>query len=490
VYVVNAAFGTANGNISVFSIGQNGALTPITGSPFKAGTQPDYIAIDFTGRFAYVSNYVSANVSAFTIDGTTGALTQVAGSPYAVPPGPFAVAVDPVGRYVYVTSQGNAAGSISAFSINSTDGSLTPIEGSPFPGGSGPARLTFANVGPSAGIPNPVPMLTQLAPSGAKPGDGVTTVSVHGTNFVPGAVVRWNGSSRMTVFESPTQLNVAIPASDLASAGTASITVTNPAPAGGTSGSLPFTIGASLALPSVPGNGTLNDAGFTIGQAVAPGSIVASFGSFLSTGTSSLTSPPSNNVLGSTMKINGIATPFFFVSPGQVVYQVPWELAGQARASATFTTASGTSAPATITLAEYAPGIFTETPEGQGAVLINSTGELTAQPGVVPGFPSRPAPKGEYIAIYATGLGEVTNPPATGAPASSDPNSLSYTTATPSVTIGGVNAPVVFSGLAPGFVGLYQVVAQVPAGAPVGNAVPMVLSIGGQNSNTVTIAVQ
>jgi uncharacterized protein (TIGR03437 family) len=57
------------------------------------------------------------------------------------------------------------------------------------------------------------------------------------------------------------------------------------------------------------------------------------------------------------------------------------------------------------------------------------------------------------------------------------------------VTIGGVQANVTFYGLAPGFVGLYQVNAQVPAGLPAGDAVPLVLTIGGQSSNTVTVAI-
>ena len=63
-------------------------------------------------------------------------------------------------------------------------------------------------------------------------------------------------------------------------------------------------------------------------------------------------------------------------------------------------------------------------------------------------------------------------------------------TSTPVVTIGGVPAAVTFSGLAPGFVGLYQVNAEVPANARTGDAVPVALTIGGVTSNTVTIAVQ
>jgi uncharacterized protein (TIGR03437 family) len=58
------------------------------------------------------------------------------------------------------------------------------------------------------------------------------------------------------------------------------------------------------------------------------------------------------------------------------------------------------------------------------------------------------------------------------------------------VTIGGAPATVLFSGLAPGFVGGYQVNALVPAGASRGTAVPVVLSIGGAQSNTVTMAVR
>jgi uncharacterized protein (TIGR03437 family) len=57
------------------------------------------------------------------------------------------------------------------------------------------------------------------------------------------------------------------------------------------------------------------------------------------------------------------------------------------------------------------------------------------------------------------------------------------------VTIGNVQADVIFSGLAPGYVGLYQVNALVPAGVAAGSAVPVVISMGGASSNTVTIAV-
>ena len=71
------------------------------------------------------------------------------------------------------------------------------------------------------------------------------------------------------------------------------------------------------------------------------------------------------------------------------------------------------------------------------------------------------------IQIYSTGLGPVTNQPATGSPAPL--NTLAQTTVSPTVEIGGVTANVLFSGLTPGSVGLYQVNAQVPLGTTPGD---------------------
>jgi uncharacterized protein (TIGR03437 family) len=82
----------------------------------------------------------------------------------------------------------------------------------------------------------------------------------------------------------------------------------------------------------------------------------------------------------------------------------------------------------------------------------------------------------------------ISDTPRSGVAAASNP--LSQAVTQPSVTIGTVPAAVTFSGLAPGFVGLYQVNAQVPQSASTGDAVSVVLSIGGATSNTVTIAIE
>ena len=237
-------------------------------------------------------------------------------------------------------------------------------------------------------------------------------------------------------------------------------------------------------------SGVVNGASFS-NQPITAGLMGSIFGTNLAFFTLTANSVPLPSTLGgSSIQINGVAAPLFFVSPGQINFQVPWELLGQTQASLTVTSNGLMSDPQTVILAPFDPGIFATNAAGtgQGDILITATGEVAAPSGSIPGGAARPANRGEFILISCTGLGAVTNPPATGAPASASP--LSMTTATPSVTIGGVPGTVSFSGLSPGFIGLYQVNVQVPGNAATGDAVELVLTIGGVTSNTVTIAVQ
>ncbi len=228
--------------------------------------------------------------------------------------------------------------------------------------------------------------------------------------------------------------------------------------------------------------GTVNEASYV--SPVAAGSIVAVFGNGLAVGQSGSAPPPPLPVSlsQSSFNIGGFFAPFYFASSGQVNLQIPWELAGLAQATITATVAGSSSNTQRVNLATFAPGIYTTNMlgSGQGAIVNALTGQVA---GTV-----APALRGTYVSIYCTGLGPVTNRPATGAPAQSVP--LSITTTQPTVTIGGVGAVVSYSGLAPTLVGLYQVNVQVPINIAVGAAVPVVMSIGGSTSNTVTVAVQ
>ncbi len=340
---------------------------------------------------------------------------------------------------------------------------------------------------------HPTPQLSSLDPASAPAGSGAFTLTLHGANFVPGAELTWNGEARSTTFVDEGVLQAEIPASDLEQQGAASVSVNNPAPGGGASASLQFAIEAGMSLaPQINDGGVVNGASFAAGGAVSAGAIVAVFGVDLAPGTEQASELPLPKALnGTTVSFDGTLTaPQFYQSPLQMNVQIPWELAGQQQATLRVDAAGTTSDAQTVALAPVSPGLFslTETGTGQGAILIAGTGLLAAAEDAIPGAPSRPARRGEFLEVYATGLGPVTNRPASGAPASM--TDISRTITAPTVTLGGEPATVAFAGLAPGFVGLYQVNIEVPQTAPSGGADELQVNIGGVASNAVTLAVE
>jgi hypothetical protein len=109
---------------------------------------------------------------------------------------------------------------------------------SPAPGGGLSNALTFT----ISAQPNPVPVITDLSPTSAIAGDDSFTLVVTGSAFVAGSVVQWNGAARPTTVVSATELSALISAADVATAGDVTITVVNPAPGGGVSNALAFTV--------------------------------------------------------------------------------------------------------------------------------------------------------------------------------------------------------------------------------------------------------
>jgi uncharacterized protein (TIGR03437 family) len=227
----------------------------------------------------------------------------------------------------------------------------------------------------------------------------------------------------------------------------------------------------------------LNAASYALNAPVAAGSMATVFGSFpvgASLSASGVPLPPM--LAGLFLKFaDGIPVPLLFVSTAEVNIQVPWELTGQTEAVLTAGIGGLASAGQSVKLAPFAPGIFAINGQGygQGAVLDASYRLVDARNPVTPGA---------VVQIYCTGLGPVTNQPATGAAAPNDP--LAMTITLPRVTIGDAPAKVQFSGLVPGYAGLYQVNAEVPAEASRGAAVSVTIFVGELASNTVTIAVQ
>jgi trimeric autotransporter adhesin len=244
---------------------------------------------------------------------------------------------------------------------------------------------------------------------------------------------------------------------------------------------------AGAGSPALP-FGIFNAASYQPGNTVALGSFVSIFGANMADGSGApSTQPLPTNYQGTQVFLGGVALPLQFVGPNQINALIPASVAVDSQQPLVVQRDLTQAAPTSVTIADTQPGIYTANQQGtgQGAVL-TSDNSLDAPTGAFPG--AHPATRGDYIQIYCTGLGAVTNPPASGAAAPSAP--LSFTVNTVTASIGGIAAPVLFSGLAPGFIGLYQVNVTVPAGAPVGGTVPLTLSVGSATSNAATVAIQ
>jgi hypothetical protein len=165
----------------------------------------------------------------------------------------------------------------------------------------GTATITAANPGSAVSnaltlaISNPAPVLTSISPTSTPAGGFGVTVTVNGTGFVRASKVRWNGADRPTAYVSGTRLSATVPAADIAAVGTASITVYNAAPGGGTSSAQTFTITPTPVISSLsPAVNAVNSGPFT------------------------LTVNGANFVTGSTVEWNGSARTTTVVSAAQL----------------------------------------------------------------------------------------------------------------------------------------------------------------------------
>jgi uncharacterized protein (TIGR03437 family) len=241
-------------------------------------------------------------------------------------------------------------------------------------------------------------------------------------------------------------------------------------------------VGANPTAPALFAGGVVNAASYSRSAPLAPGSIVSAFGLNMASNIAVADVVPLPTALaGAALNIGGQDVPLFFSSTGQINAQIPYELAPGSQTQVLLKANQTIALPDTITVAAARSGIFSlsQNGQGQGAILDTQYRVVDA---------ANAAAAGDIIQVFTTGLG-ATNPPAqTGRAAPANPPSVVVNMVT--ATVGGINAPVHFAGLAPGFVGLYQVNVQIPAGVTPGSAVPLVLIQEGVPSNTVTLAVK
>jgi YVTN family beta-propeller protein len=157
---------------------------------------------------------------------------------------------------------------------------------------------------PPPPVQNPVPSISSLSPSSAMAGAASQALTINGTNFLSISTVTYNGVAHTASFVSSTQLNITLSASDQATAGAYPVIVTNPAPGGGTSNTVNFTITSGTnPIPTITG--------------LSP-SVTAVGGPAFT-----LTVSGSNFVASSVVRWNGTDRPTAFQNSTQVTAQIP-----------------------------------------------------------------------------------------------------------------------------------------------------------------------
>ena len=213
----------------------------------------------------------------------------------------------------------------------------------------------------------------------------------------------------------------------------------------------------------------VNAASFLGGKPVAPGSIVSVFGAFTGSGSGSAGGYPLPRKIGETeVFVDSKAVPLFYASAGQINFQLP---SGTAPGQSVVEVRVGGQpvTRTTVTVILNAPGLF---------AAANVDGSVNSA--------AAPAKRGDALIIYGTGQGAVS-------PAVDDGNaagtSLSSSTTPPNVFLMGQQMAVQFSGLAPGFAGLWQINVPLPADAPTGTDMELTV-VSGPTSNKLLVSVR
>ena len=221
--------------------------------------------------------------------------------------------------------------------------------------------------------------------------------------------------------------------------------------------------------PAVAYQAVLNNATFELGEAIAPGDITAVFGEqFILGDPVAASSLPLGQTLGGVrVLVNGQPVPVYYVSYGQINFQMPYSLAP---GEATIRVERGGQAgnTATVQIATRAPRLL-RLGIGDYGIAVNQDGTFPIP--ATPGIPTRPAVAGDVLVFYAIGLGPTTPLVADGAaspesPLATVPNAKFFVNG--SSIDEGVAVTPIFTGLTPRFVGLYQINVELPVGINIG----------------------
>ena len=232
--------------------------------------------------------------------------------------------------------------------------------------------------------------------------------------------------------------------------------------------------------PKVSAGGVVDAAQFQ--AVVARGGISSIFGTNLAADVAIVGDVPLPFELGGArVLVDGWEAPLFFVSPNQINFQVPFEASFTGEVGVVVIRNGEESPPEPASMAEFAPAVFINPNTGEPIIQRFPDGALITA--------ANPAKPGDVLIIFVTGIGGVSNPPATGAPSAASP--LAQAQVTPVVTVGGEGTQVFFAGLAPFFVGLGQINIQLPESlVTTGLTMPLVIDFEGSRNPPVNLPVR
>ena len=343
-------------------------------------------------------------------------------------------------------------------------------------------RTAIAEISPAAVVFRPV-AITQRASA---------AIAISNQSFVD-MTARWSISGAAFRLESAPPFPVTIAQGEQrditiifesATAGTftGALTFTTSDPARPTV-TIPLTATAFDAAPQATGprinsGGVVDAAQFQ--PVVSPGGIATIFGVELALAVQEAGTVPLPRILtGVRVLVNGIAAPIFFIAPGQINFQVPFEIASGTTAQVVVERNGVQTNTETVRVAEYAPAIFRNAATNEPIVTrYPSNDVITAQ---------NPSLAGDVLIIYLTGIGGLTSTPATGDLTPGSPLPASRVQAT--VTLGGQPVTVLYAGLAPFFIGLAQLNIQLPATLPPGARLTLELRFGNSAAPPVILPV-
>ncbi|MEY4744384.1 MAG: hypothetical protein RL272_329, partial [Candidatus Parcubacteria bacterium] len=280
-----AGHGGAGGNGTTASGGgtYDSATAPVLYGGSGGGGNPSPTGVNGGGLVRIIASGTFTHNGTIAVDGANGTTSganaggggsggsiNISATTYTCSTGTFS-AKGGNGAVGSSYKSGGGGGGRVAVAYNSDASGACPLSGltaaGVAPGGTATAAATAGATGTlSLNLGNPVPAISNISPSSRTVGSGLFTLTVNGSNFVAGSVVRFNGSDRTTTYVNGTQVTASIPATDQTTAASNLITVFNPTPAGGLSNAVAFDVTnpAPTTTSVSPNNKNVGDGTFTM----------------------------------------------------------------------------------------------------------------------------------------------------------------------------------------------------------------------------------